>query len=260
MSVPPEEWPHSIREINDLPHAEKCAIYQTVIPQWVFGMCGIEETAAVRVRCPTGSNTVEISISHNLLANEPMFYLHMADTFNYQLAVLMAVVNDPAAPRFDIDVDELGCPNHLGTERRNIPAECQAKQAGLGPGQVRRGLRIFRSALPIFETFVSRLHHDLFLIEPLFYHNAITFERYGFAYTRGLQKMKSIHQDFLPGGPLHARLDGSTPFRLPDAWQTISGRSWAIHDGILGEPLPNIQMYKRVSRHAGIQTFPGAKW
>ena len=184
----------------------------------------------------------------------------MGDTFNWQLAVLMAVVNDPTAPRFNVDRDEMGHPNNLGIERRNIPAERGAMQAGLAPGQVRRGLRVFRTALPIFEAFVRNMHHDLFLIEPLFYHNAIIFERYGFSYARGLQKMKTIHQGFLPGGPLHDQLDGSTPFRSPEAWQTISGRSWAIHDGILGEPLISLQMYKRVGKNARLQTFPDAKW
>ena len=133
-------------------------------------------------------------------------------------------------------------------------------RAGLGPGQVRRGLRLFRAALPTFERFVSRMGHDLFFIEPLFYHNAITFERYGFAYAQGLRTMRLIHEEFQPGGSLHARLDGSTPFRHPDAWQTISGRSWAIHDGIMNGAFAGVQMYKRVGVHAGIQTFPGARW
>ncbi|MBN1566084.1 MAG: hypothetical protein JXA10_19750 [Anaerolineae bacterium] len=259
-------WPDSIRGINDLPRDQKHAIYQTLIPETLLTMCGIDPAnhaiqaeSAVRLRCPMGSNSVEISVFHHAAA-DPVLYLHMGDTFNYQLAVLMAVVNDPASPRFNVDVDENGQPNNLGIERRNIPAELSAKEAGLAPGQVRRGLRVFRAALPIFETFVSKLHHDLFLIEPLFYHNAIIFERYGFAYTRGLQKMKTIHQEFLLGGPLRARLDESTPFRQADAWQTISGRSWAIHDGILGEPLTDLQMYKRIGKYAAIQTFPDAIW
>jgi hypothetical protein len=267
MSVPPNIWPDSIRGINDLPRAEKRAIYQTMIPEWVFPRFGIDPVAntirgepAITFRCPAGSNAVELSVFHDPAAPEPVLYMHMGDTFNSQLAVLMVVVNDPGAPRFDVDVDEQGRPNQLGTERRNLPAERRAMEAGLGPGQVRRGLRVFRSALPVFEAFVSRMHHDLFLIEPLFYHNAITFERYGFAYTRGLQKMNTIHREFLPGGKLHARLDGSTPFRPPDAWQSIAGRSWAIHDGILGEPFTGVSMYKRVGRDAGIETFPGAHW
>jgi len=55
-------------------------------------------------------------------------------------------------------------------------------------------------------------------------------------------------------------LDGSTPFRRADAWKTIRGRSWAIHDGILGEPWHGIRMYKQVGKHAGMDTFPGGEY
>jgi len=72
--------------------------------------------------------------------------------------------------------------------------------------------------------------------------------------------MKLIHQGFLPGGNLHAKLDGSTPFRQPAAWRTLAGRSWAVHDGILGAPFADIQMYKRIGQNAGVETFPDAAW
>ena len=133
-------------------------------------------------------------------------------------------------------------------------------QAGLAPGQVRRGLRLSRSLLPHFERFVENLGHDYYLMEPLAYHNAILFERLGFNYVQGLRKMASIHAAFQPEGELHARLDGSTTFRLPDGWRTVRGRSWAIHDGILGEPFHGIRMYKHIGVHAGIDTFPGGPW
>ncbi len=262
-----ESWPPSIREINDLPRDDKLAIYQTLIPDWVFSMFDINPqdntvrgTEVINVRCPVGSTAVEISVYNLPESTEPVLYLHLGDTFTSQLIVLLVVVNDPTSPRYDIDLDERGRPNQLGTHSRNIPEEIRAMRAGLAPGQVRRGLRVFRSALPFFEQFVSHMGHDLFLIEPLFYHNAITFERYGFAYSRGFQRMKTIHHEFQPGGSLHARLDGSTPFRQPDAWQTIGGRSWAIQDGILDEPFTNVQMYKRVGKDAGAATFPGARW
>jgi acetoin utilization protein AcuC len=59
---------------------------------------------------------------------------------------------------------------------------------------------------------------------------------------------------------LFRALDNSTPFRRPNAWNSIRGRSWAIHDGILGEPWHGIQMYKRVGRHAGVDTFPNSTY
>lgn len=267
MHQPPQAWPGSIREVNDLPPDEKYAIYQTLIPDWVFPTFGINPadntvrgTQVIHKRCPAGSNTVELSVYHVPESTEPVLYLHMGDTFNSQLIVLLVVINDPASPRFNVDLDERGQPNQLGTRGRNIPEEIRAMQAGLAPGQVRRGLRIFRTAIPTFENFVARMGHNLFFIEPLFYHNAIAFERYGFAYSRGFQQMRLIHQAFLPGGRVSERLDGSTPFRQPDAWRTVTGRSWAIQDGILNEPFTGIQMYKHVGQDAGVETFPGAKW
>jgi hypothetical protein len=267
MRPPPQPWPGSIRGINDLPPDQKNAIYQTLIPDWVFPMFRIDSaentvrgTQVIHKRCPAGSSTVEISVYNVPESTEPVLYLHMGDTFNSQLTVLLVVINDPGAPRFNVDIDERGQSNQLGTRGRNISEETRAMEAGLAPGQVRRGLRIFRAAIPAFETFVTGMGHDLFLIEPLFYHNAIAFERYGFAYSRGFQKMKTIHQGFLSGGNLRARLDGSTPFRHPGAWQTVTGRSWSIHDGILGEPFSGIQMYKRIGVDAGVETFPGANW
>ncbi|MEM6529193.1 MAG: hypothetical protein AAF653_12925, partial [Chloroflexota bacterium] len=158
------------------------------------------------------------------------------------------------------DVDHNGNPTSFGTASRNIPAEIAAMQAGLAPGQVRSGLRVFSQLVPPFEAFIERMGHDMFLIEPLAYHNAVVFERYGFSYVRGLREMKQIHQQFQPGGALHAKLTADNPFRLPDAWRTVRQRSWAIHDGILGHPFTGFQMYKRIGHHAGVQTFPDYEW
>jgi hypothetical protein len=133
-------------------------------------------------------------------------------------------------------------------------------QAGLAPGQIRVGLRIFRMAVPLFEAFVARMGHDMFLIEPFAYHNAVTFERYGFNYSQGRREMEWIHRELQPGGELNRKLDGSTPFRPPEAWKTVRGRAWAIHDGILGHAFTGFQMYKRIGVHAGVNTFPDSRW
>lgn len=260
-------WPDSIRGINDLPESARLSIYHTLLPEWIFPAFGIDPVThtvrgirVIHVRCPSGSSSVEVSIYNAPESTEPTLYLHMGDSFNSQLVVFLVVINDPASPRYNVDRDEDGRPNQLGTERRNIPEEIRAMRAGLAPGQVRRGLRVFRSMLPVFEKFVQNMGHALFFIEPLFYHNAIIFERYGFSYSQGLQMMKTIHREFLPGGCLHKKLTGETPFRSPDAWRTVTGRSWAIHDGILGRPFTGIQMYKRVGYDAHVETFPGAVW
>ena len=75
-----------------------------------------------------------------------------------------------------------------------------------------------------------------------------------------LRWMQSLNTRFSPGGDLPARLDGSTVFRRPEAAHSIRGRSWAIHDGILGEPFTGVTMYKRVGQNAEISTFPDGVW
>ena len=56
------------------------------------------------------------------------------------------------------------------------------------------------------------------------------------------------------------QLDGSNSFRQLEAANSIRKRSWAIHDGILGEPFTNVTMYKRLGKSAGINTAPDCKW
>jgi hypothetical protein len=185
-----------------------------------------------------------------------LLYLELTDTRLNQIEVLLFIVNDPSSERFDTDRDWRGERTMFGTLRRNIPEELRAMKAGLAPGQVRRGLRSSRTLMPLFEDFVRRLGNEYYLMEPLAYHNAILFERLGFNYVQGLRKMEWIHSAFQPGGGLHQSLDASTPFRQTDAWRTARGRSWAIHDGILGEAWRGIRMYKRVGRRAGVDTFP----
>jgi hypothetical protein len=260
-------WPNSIREINSLPENEKRAIYQTLLPEWLFTnyemdreRLTIRDREVVQFRYPSGTRALEISVRFNADDIDPVLYLNMADTFNHQLLVLLVVVNDPEAQRYNIDIDENGNSTHLGTTSRNLVAEEAAMKAGLAPGQIRRGLRSFKQSVPIFEDFVHKMGHDLFLIEPLAYHNAIIFERYGFSYMRGQQEMIRIHREFCPGGELHSKLTPNRVFRQPDAWKTIRGRAWAIHDGILTHPFTGFQMYKRIGVHAGVSTFPDALW
>lgn len=266
-SSPPSGWPTSLREINLLPTVEKEAIYRTLLPDWLLEQYDIDPQTlmfeghkVVSFHCPEGSRAMEILVRNDALDRDPMLYLNMADTFNNQLLVLLVVVNDPQSERYNTDIDQEGNKTNFGTTSRNIPAELAAMRAGLAPGQVRRGLRAFRRTVPIFEDFVHNMGHDLFLIEPLAYHNAIVFERYGFSYLRGLAEMKRIHREFQPGGEIHQRLTPDNPFRQPEAWQSIRGRAWAIHDGILGHPFTGFQMYKRLGHHAGIETFPDANW
>lgn len=259
---------YSLHQINRLPLQVKEEIYRLLLPTDVLQMFEIdpvtlgdrEGNRLVTFTCPEGSQAVEVDVRPEVSFPDPLLYVELSDTRLNQIEVLLFVVNDPNAERFETDRDWRGERTKFGTFRRNIPEEIRAMEAGLAPGQVRKGLRLSRSLVPIFEDFVMRLGHEYYLMQPLAYHNAILFERLGFNYVQGLQRMQWIDFNFRPGGFLHEMLDGSTPFRKPDAWRTVRGRSWAIHDGILQEPWHGIKMYKRVGKHAGIDTFEGGSY
>ncbi len=258
----------SLRQVNELPEPIKEGIYRSLLPTELLMQYGIDpETLCdaqgnrlVTFRCPAGTGIVEIDVRPAVNFPDPLLYLELSDTRINQIEVLLFIVNDPNSERFQTDRDWRGQRTKFGTVQRNIPEEVRAMQAGLAPGQVRRGLGLSRVLVPLFEDFVRRMGHDYYLLEPLAYHNAILFERLGCNYVQGLRKMQWIHQEFQPGGSLYQALDGSTPFRHADAWRTVRGRSWAIHDGILGEPWHGIRMYKQVGQHAGINTFPDGPW
>jgi len=72
--------------------------------------------------------------------------------------------------------------------------------------------------------------------------------------------MEGINLGFKDGGELSQKLDESNPFRASNAGTSIRLRSWAIHDGIMGEPFTNVTMYKRVGKSAELNTTPGCKW
>lgn len=260
-------FPSSIREINNLTEDEKREIYLTLLPEWVYHDLEIDPVSHLRhgkpaifFHYPTGSRAFALTVKRDPADRDPILYLNMCDTLNQQLMVLLVVVNDLDAPRFNTDIDADGNPTHFGTTARNIYAELDAMKAGLAPGQIRAGLRVFKQSVPIFERFVSNMGHDLFLIEPLAYHNAVVFERYGFNYVKGRSDMEAIDRGFHPGGDLYKRLTTENPFRHPESWKSIRGRSWAIHDGILGYPYTGFQMYKRIGIHANICTYHDAGW
>jgi acetoin utilization protein AcuC len=253
--------PHSLFGVNSLPPEERDGYYRALVPEALLARFGLaRESELIAVRAPDGSATVELEVRHAPEAEDPLLYLHLTDTMNLQIELLLVVLNDPSAPRFATDRLPDGTPTHFGTVARHLEAEAAALRAGLAPGQVRRGLGLGRAVVACLDAFAARLGHALWMLQPLAYHNAILFERWGFAYLGGRQLMESIDAELRPGGELIARLDGSTPFRAPEAWRTIRGRSWAIQDGILEAPFRGVEMYKQVGKHAGLSTFPDGSW
>ena len=256
--------PSTIGGINKLDEQEKRAIYARYIPQDLLRRFNLHDLAQERellqFRFASGASDVEMSLYHQAGFQDPILYAHLTDTMNGQIHVLLYILNDPSSPRFDVDKMPDGSTTRFGTLKRNLDAELAAMHAGLSPGQVRRGFRLARPASEAFEEFVISLGHDIFFVEPLYYHNALIFERYGFTYQRGKRQMDSIHTAFQERGELWRQLKEENPFRSPNAANSIRLRSWAIHDGILGEPFTNVTMYKQVGKSAGVNSAPGCKW
>lgn len=256
--------PSTIGGINKLPEEEKREIYSRYIPpelieKFNLGMLS-KNRDLLRFRFAEGSSDVEMMLYHQIGFPDPILYAHLADSMNGQIFILLYILNDPASPRFDVDKMPDGSPTHFGIRKRNLDAELSAMQGGLAPGQIRHGLRFLGRAINTFEQFMLSLGHDMYYIEPLYYHNAVIFERYGFSYQMGRKQMNQIHAGFAEGGALRQQLDDSNPFRSPNAANSIRLRSWAIHDGILGEPFTNVTMYKRVGVSANVSTTPGCEW
>jgi hypothetical protein len=256
--------PSTIGGINKLPEDEKRAIYARYIPNELIQKFNLPALAGntehLQFRFAAGSSDVEMRLFHQVGFQDPVLYAHLTDTMNGQIHVLLYILNDPESPRFDVDKMPDGSATRFGTSKRNIEAERAAMEYGLAPGQVRRGLRLLQPATSAFEGFITSLGHDMYFVEPLYYHNAVIFERYGFAYQMGKRRMEAIHAGFQDGGELRRQLEDSNPFQSSRAANSIRLRSWAIHDGILGEPFTNVTMYKRVGKSAEISTTPGCEW
>lgn len=254
----------SIEDINALPAHVRTALYARLVPDELFTrfgidrrtLTGVHDEPLVRVTAPPGKPwaRVEVRASHEdrdpvLLVDVEMPALGIAELAFVQ-------INDPTSRRYAIDRDPDGQDTLYGTVSRNLSEEARALADGLAPGQVRRGLRLLRSVLASMDEFCRRLNKELYLIEPLFYHSAVLYERGGCGYLMGRDQMEEIGRGFAEDGPLTRRLDGSTPFRQPGFEKTVRGRSWAITDGILGAPFSGVKMYKAPGRSADVSSFP----
>lgn len=261
-----------LTHINALSGTEKRTIYASLIPERLLCLLGIPTACMtderISVIAPEGLNLARIEVRQ--LPEDPhtVFFLDIAGTQFNQMELSFCIINDPAAPRYDVDVDEKGTDNCFCSLGRNIPEEIRAMNAGLYPNQTSRGLRLFGEFFEGFERFVDSLGMEMITAEPLTYDNAIRYERFGFDYLSGRRMMLEIDKEFKPGGMLHRKLDGSTPFRQPGADKSVRGRSWAIHDGILDEPWDDltineildapwedVKIYRMVGRPANVCTF-----
>ncbi|HSF83115.1 MAG TPA: hypothetical protein VLA49_17895 [Anaerolineales bacterium] len=267
INKPPPRKVYTISQINLLSAYEKREIYARLIPDELIQRFKLnpylvdkDGNDLLSLNCPAGSTDADMKLRHKTDFQDPILYGHITDTITGHIHVLLYILNDPESARFEVDRLPDGNSTNFGTRSRNLEAEVKAMNYGLAPGQVRRGLRLLGPAIDAFEGFVKSLGHELYFAEPLHYHNAVIFENYGFSYEKGKGLMERIQTGFSPGGNFLERLNGSTPFRQPEAAMSIRLRSWAVHDGVLGEPFANVTMYKRVGKKAGIKTCVGCTW
>jgi hypothetical protein len=261
----------SIQEINALPREVAEALYARLVPEELLDRFGIDpstlcdKTGArlVRVTAPADQPWARVEVRSTPEDRDPALLVdvEMSPLSVPELAFVQ--ITDPTGVRYAIDRDPDGRDTLFGTACRNIEEERRALRGGLAPGQVRRGLRLLSRVLDAMEGFCALIGKEIFLIEPLFYHSAVLYERRGCGYLVGRDVMEAIHAGFSDGGALAAALDASSDFRSPAAAHTVRGRSWAIHDGIGaglwgGAGAGGVKMYKAAGRRAGVNTFPGA--
>jgi hypothetical protein len=265
------DLPVTIHALNSLPDNPKLRLYRALIPIQVLADFDInprtwknpDKLPQVKLTAEKGTDKVKISAWYGSDPRNEFFYLELADNSYNGINLNFVIVNNPASPRFNTDVDGEGRETLFGTVHRNLGEEAKAMQAGLAPGQVRQGLRSSQVIFTHIETFLTMMAHHALFLEPLTYASACLFEKRGFAYSSGHHLMDTIHKEFQPGGELFKALDGSTPFRQPDQWNTVRGRAWAIHDGILDvidRKWDDLKMIKQIGRHAGANTFPDAEY
>jgi hypothetical protein len=260
-------FPSTIAALNRLPSEEKRVTYQKIVPQELLDMFQIrpdlrdsQGNDLFDLHCPASSSDTELALYHTTDTQDPILFGHITDTIHGQLHILLYGMNDVNSPRFDVDHLPDGSKTNFGTNFRNLEAELKAYQAGLAPGQIYRGPHLFKESLRQFENFAACMGQELFFVEPLYYHVALIFEKYGFTYQSGKRLMARIEEGFSKNGDLLPLLDNSTPFRLPKAAGKIRLRSWAIHDNILGEPFTNVTMYKYIDKKTELPCESSIPW
>ena len=259
----------SILDLNALPWTLREQIYVRLVPEELLARFGVHRASLsngagehpVKIAAPDSASWARVEVRDPRADDDPVLHIDVAMSAFAVPELTFVQINDPDSPRYGVDRDADGQDTLLGTVSRNAAEEARALQDGLGPGQVRRGLRMLGRVLECMDGFCRLLGREFYLVEPLFYHSAILYERQGCDYLMGRELMDEIHAGFQAGGVLHRRLDDSTPFRRRGFEASVRGRSWAIHDGLLEGLLAGgwsgVKMYRVPGRRSAISTFPG---
>ncbi|MGH7277684.1 MAG: hypothetical protein ACREJG_03265 [Candidatus Rokuibacteriota bacterium] len=266
--TPATSHPTSIADVNALPIDVKEELYLRLVPDALLARLGLDRRALpapagrgrVRIIAARESAWARLEVRASPDDRDPALLMDIGMSPFAVLELSLVQINDPGAPRYAIDQAEDGQDTLLGTVARNRAEELRALDDGLAPGQVRRGLRMLGHVLDAMDAFCQLLGCDFYLVEPLFYHSAILYERRGCGYVMGRELMEDIHAGFQPGGHLARQLDGASPFRRAGFGRTARGRSWAIHDGVLGASWAGVKMYRVPGVPAAVSTFPDAAY
>jgi hypothetical protein len=258
----------SILDLNALPWTLREQIYVRLIPEELLARFGIERASLrnaagdrpLRIAAPDDASWARVELRASRDDHDPVLAVDIAMSAFDVPELTFVQINDPAAPRYGVDRDPDGQDTLLGTVSRNLTEEARALEHGLAPGQVRRGLRMLPRVLECMDGLCRLLGREFYLVEPLFYHSALLYERHGCDYLMGRELMHEIDAAFRAGGALLPLLDDSTPFRRPGFEASVRGRSWAIHDGILAGMAAGawsgVKMYRVPGRPAVVSTFP----
>ena len=258
----------SVQEVNALPREVAEALYVRLIPLELLARFQIDPVTLsgpggarlVQITAPPDESWARVEVRSSIGDRDPALLVAIGTSALAVPELSFVQITDPDRPRYAIDHDADGRDTLYGTASRNVDEEVRAMNDGLAPGQVRPGLRLLARVLETMEGFCALIGQDVYLIEPLFYHSAILYERRGCGYLLGRDVMEKLHADFSDGGRLRPALDGSSPFRRPGAEKTVRGRSWALHDGVAGGEWSGVKMYRAAGRHAGVDTFPGGQY
>lgn len=259
----------SLHRINQWSADQQRAVYARLVPESIYAhVAGLDpqrwhgggmNPQVLRIDAPPDLSRVHLRVPASPVQGDHALLLELEEAGAGQLELAFVTINDLTGPRFDIDRDELGRPTLLGTAWRHRAEEARALAAGLGPCQVRRGLRAFSTTLGLLDEFARQAGYVAIRLEALTYHVAIMYENAGYAYLSGHKRMRAIDAAFAPGGELHRAMDGSSPFRSPALADTPRGRAWAIHDGVLthldGEQALKLEMVKVVGTRTDHRTF-----
>lgn len=254
-----------IRALNALPAGVREQLYVRLVPEELLARFGVDRGS---LRAASGEPLVHVTAHDDMPwarveldapgdGRDPVLLVDVGMSVFSEPELAFVLINDPDAARYGIDRDEDGADTLLGTTSRNLREEARALADGLAPGQVRRGLGMLSRVLQCMDDFCRLLGREFYLVEPLFYHSAVLYERRGCDYFMGRALMDEIQAGFQPGGALDRQLDDSTPFRRRGSGASVRGRSWAIHDGVLGERWNGVKMFRVPGLLARVSTFPG---